>query len=217
MGGATRYWLHHALQSLQASLRARYGGDLVVRDATGNGNVTGNVTGNGCGTSSSSSSFDELAAVVRECGAKDVYCNRVYEPWKIARDRECERKFSAELNVRFRSFNAGVLYEPWDARPDATDDACWNSGYGSVRFFLRGCARLASRRRRCRRRRRCEFGYRWISALDPSASTRCAWRECRDAGKEGERTAGRSSTGRRGFATRGRSARTAPRRAFASF
>lgn len=149
MGGATRYWLHHALRSLQASLRARYGGDLVVRDATGNGNVTGNVTRNAGGTtspssssSSSSSSFDELAAVVRECGAKDVYCNRVYEPWKIARDRECERKFSAELNVRFRSFNAGVLYEPWDARPDATDDACWNSGYGSVRFFLRGCARL---------------------------------------------------------------------------
>ena len=144
MGGATRYWLHHALLSLQASLRARYGGDLVVRDATGNGNVTGNVTGNGCGTSSSSSSssFDELAAVVRECGAKDVYCNRVYEPWKIARDGECERRLAAELNVRFRSFNAGVLYEPWDARPDATDDACWNSGYGSVRFFLRGCARL---------------------------------------------------------------------------
>ena len=143
MGGATRYWLHRALLSLQASLRARYGGDLVVRDATGNGNVTGNVTGNGCGTSSSSSSsFDELAAVVRECGAKDVYCNRVYEPWKIARDGECERRFAAELNVRFRSFNAGVLYEPWDARPDATDDACWNSGYGSVRFFLRGCARL---------------------------------------------------------------------------
>ena len=155
MGGATRYWLHHALRSLQASLRARYGGDLVVRDATGNGGVTGDVTGrsvtgNGCGgngsspssSSSSSSSFDELAAVVRECGAKDVYCNRVYEPWKIARDRECQRRLLAELGVGFRSFNAGVLYEPWDARPDATDDACWNSGYGSVRFFLRGCARL---------------------------------------------------------------------------
>ena len=48
MGGATRYWLHHALQSLQASLRAE-----ATAETSSSGtppetrSVTGNVTGNG--------------------------------------------------------------------------------------------------------------------------------------------------------------------------
>ena len=54
---------------------------------------------------------------------------------------ECEAKLNA-IGIGYRSFNAGTLYEPWDAAPDRTDEACWNSGYGSVRFFLRGCVRL---------------------------------------------------------------------------
>mmetsp|Transcript_4189 Transcript_4189/g.17200 ORF Transcript_4189/g.17200 Transcript_4189/m.17200 type:complete len:207 (+) Transcript_4189:1492-2112(+) len=77
-----------------------------------------------------------------------------------------------------------------------------------------GARGWASRRRRCRRRRRCGSGYRGggrIREFNPSASTRCASRGCRDGGPAGP------STGRRGFATRGLSARTAPRRAFASF
>ena len=126
MGGASRYWAHHALQSLDAAINSRYGGAMCVRDARHR--IGG-------------SSFDELAAVARECGAKDVYCNRVYEPWKLARDEMCEAKLNA-IGIGYRSFNAGTLYEPWDAAPDRTDEACWNSGYGSVRFFLRGCVRL---------------------------------------------------------------------------
>ena len=122
MGGASRYWAHHALQSLNAAINSRYGGAMCVRDARHR--IGG-------------SSFDELAAVARECGAKDVYCNRVYEPWKLARDESCEAKLNA-IGIGYRSFNAGTLYEPWDAAPDRTDEACWNSGYGSVRFFLRG-------------------------------------------------------------------------------
>ena len=121
MGGASRYWAHHALQSLNAAINSRYGGAMCVRDAR----------------HARGSSFDELAAVARECGAKDVYCNRVYEPWKLARDETCEAKLNA-IGIGYRSFNAGTLYEPWDAAPDRTDEACWNSGYGSVRFFLRG-------------------------------------------------------------------------------
>ena len=125
MGGASRYWAHHALQSLDAAIKSRYGGALCVRDAR----------------HARGSSFDELAAIARECGAKDVYCNRVYEPWKLVRDETCEAKLNA-IGIGYRSFNAGTLYEPWDAAPDRTDEACWNAGYGSVRFFLRGCVRL---------------------------------------------------------------------------
>ena len=123
-GGAARVWLHHALEGLTRTLTRTYGAVLVLRDAT------------------RTSSFEELRDVARACGAKDVYANRVYEPWKIARDDTCEKALASECGIRYRSFNAGVLYEPWDARPDATDDACWNSGYGSVRFFLRACAAL---------------------------------------------------------------------------
>ena len=121
MGGASRYWAHHALQSLNAAINSRYGGAMCVRDAR----------------HARGSSFDELAAVARECGAKDVYCNRVYEPWKLARDETCEAKLNA-IGIGYRSFNAGTLYEPWDAAPDRTDEACWNSGYGSVGFFCEG-------------------------------------------------------------------------------
>ena len=78
MGGASRYWAHHALQSLNAAINSRYGGAMCVRDAR----------------HARGSSFDELAAVARECGAKDVYCNRVYEPWKLARDTESARQSS---------------------------------------------------------------------------------------------------------------------------
>ena len=127
LGGAARYWLHHALAALDASLRERYGSKLVIRSATGPG--------------AASSSLSELSAIAEAVRATAVYANRVYEPWKVARDAEAETTLASE-GVRFRSFNGVVLYEPWDAAPDETDDACWNSGYGSVRFFLRACAKL---------------------------------------------------------------------------
>ena len=125
LGGASRVWLHHALACLSDRLRERYGVDLTFRVADAR-------TGGSAGA---------LLGVARECGASRVYCNRVYEPWKMMRDADVERRVEA-AGVRYRSFNASVLYEPWDAKPDADDDACRRSGYGSVRFFLRACEPL---------------------------------------------------------------------------
>ena len=125
VGGASRVWLHHALACLSDRLRERYGVDLTLRvaDARTGGSAAA------------------LLGVARECGASRVYCNRVYEPWKMMRDADVERRVEA-AGVRYRSFNASLLYEPWDAKPDADDDACRRSGYGSVRFFLRACEPL---------------------------------------------------------------------------
>jgi deoxyribodipyrimidine photo-lyase len=59
MGGASRWWLHHSLQSLDADLR-KFGSQLILR------------RGNVC---------DVLPALVKETGATAVHCIRHYEPW----------------------------------------------------------------------------------------------------------------------------------------
>jgi deoxyribodipyrimidine photo-lyase len=59
MGGASRWWLHHSLQSVDADLR-KLGSRLILR------------RGNVC---------DVLPALVAETGASAVHCIRHYEPW----------------------------------------------------------------------------------------------------------------------------------------
>ncbi|MCB2066003.1 MAG: deoxyribodipyrimidine photo-lyase, partial [Erythrobacter sp.] len=59
MGGASRWWLHHALEALQADL-ARHGSQLVIR----RGPV-----------------HQVLPALVAETGAEAVHALRHYEPW----------------------------------------------------------------------------------------------------------------------------------------
>ncbi|MDQ1241796.1 MAG: deoxyribodipyrimidine photo-lyase [Pseudomonadota bacterium] len=63
-GGASRWWLHHSLARLDASLRAR-GGRLVLR---------------------SGNTLQALLAVAGETGARQVYWNRIYDPVLVARD-----------------------------------------------------------------------------------------------------------------------------------
>ena len=59
MGGASRWWLHHALQALQSDL-ARHHSQLVIRK----GNAV-----------------DELCKLAEETGATTVHALRHYEPW----------------------------------------------------------------------------------------------------------------------------------------
>jgi deoxyribodipyrimidine photo-lyase len=76
----------------------------------------------------------------REVGAKAVFYNRLYDPWKLDRDRDLEAALT-KADVAVRSFNASLLYEPWDVTPDSPEGLRM-SGYGSVRFFLNGCTHL---------------------------------------------------------------------------
>ena len=88
-GGAARWWLHHALAALDASLRAR-GARLIV--ARGE-------------------SATVLRELVRATGAGAVYWNRRYEPAVIARDRAIKTELAA-AGLDAASCNGALLHEP---------------------------------------------------------------------------------------------------------
>lgn len=88
-GGASRWWLHHSLVALDASLRAR-GSRLII-------------AGGGSG--------DVLGDLITATGAGAVYWNRRYEPAVVARDKTLKADLSAS-GVEARSFNSALLFEP---------------------------------------------------------------------------------------------------------
>lgn len=73
MGGASRWWLHHSLASLDAALREK-GSRLILRRGK-------------CD--------DMLAALAEEVGTKRVHCIRHYEPWW----RNAERAVGKRLEL----------------------------------------------------------------------------------------------------------------------
>ncbi len=85
-GGASRWWLHHSLAALDASLRER-GSRLII---------------------ASGESGAVLRELIKTTGATAVHWNRRYEPASIARDKELK----AGLGVEAKSFNAALLFEP---------------------------------------------------------------------------------------------------------
>jgi len=87
MGAASRWWLHHSLHSLNSAL------DNSLHTAAGD-------------------ALDILPELVRQCGVRAVYWNRCYEPWRIQRDKLLKEKLQA-LGIEVRSFNASLLWEPW--------------------------------------------------------------------------------------------------------
>ncbi len=88
-GGASRWWLHHALAALAASLQA-LGSRLVL--ARGDSGA-------------------ELQRILRATGATAVYWNRRYEPAAIARDRSIKAGLAA-AGTEVKSFNGALLFEP---------------------------------------------------------------------------------------------------------
>ncbi len=88
-GGATRWWLHHSLKSLDADLR-KLGSRLVI--ATGE-------------------SGTELTRLLSATGADAVYWNRRYEPAIITRDKAIKSALQAD-GFEAKSFNSALLFEP---------------------------------------------------------------------------------------------------------
>ena len=115
LGGAVKVWLHHALRSLDDSLRTHCRSRLILRDAR------------------SSSSETALMSIARETGASAVHINRLYEPWKVERDAEITASLRRS-GVRVESFAASVLYEPQVVRPDEDGDSL-QKGFASVGFW----------------------------------------------------------------------------------
>ncbi|MEX1196734.1 MAG: deoxyribodipyrimidine photo-lyase [Pseudohongiellaceae bacterium] len=91
-GAASRWWLHHSLLALDRSLDGR------LRVVAGDPLVL-------------------LPALIRQAGARAVYWNRCYEPWQIARDRQLKATLK-EVDIEAHSFNASLLWEPWEVHKD---------------------------------------------------------------------------------------------------
>ena len=119
MGGCTKYWLHHSLDLLDASLRERCGSGLVLRLG---------------------SALEELLQLIAETGADRVLWNRVYEPWFWERDRFVDEVLT-DAGIQTSQHNAVVLFEPELAKPDERPE-CLRLGFGSVGFFLSACQLL---------------------------------------------------------------------------
>ena len=108
-GGASHWWLHQSLDALAAELR-KVGSRLILRQ------------GDTAAT---------LLQLIEETGASGVYCNRMYEPATMQRDAAIKRML-AERGVEYKSFAAGLLFEPWtvltkSATPYKVFTPFWNT------------------------------------------------------------------------------------------
>ena len=108
MGAASRWWLHHALGALDQSL------DGKLYTARGDAK-------------------DILPALAARVGAKAVFWNRAYEPWRIVRDTALKSSLE-ESGIEAVSSNGALLWEPWEVRKgDGTPYKVFTP------FFRRGC------------------------------------------------------------------------------
>ena len=92
-GAASRWWLHHSLQSLDASLHA-LGSRLVLRRGP------------------AEKVIPELAA---ECDSQAVYWNRIYEQGSRERDARLKQSLSAR-GVAAENLKGNLLFEPWEVK-----------------------------------------------------------------------------------------------------
>ncbi|MDA4846235.1 cryptochrome/photolyase family protein [Hoeflea poritis] len=87
MGGASRWWLHHSLASLDKAL----GGGLQFFRGPAD---------------------EVIDRLVERHAVSGVYWNRCYEPWRIQRDSAI-KKVLTEKGVPVHSENGSLLWEPW--------------------------------------------------------------------------------------------------------
>jgi deoxyribodipyrimidine photo-lyase len=92
-GGATRWWLHHSLAALDASLREK-GSRLVLRQGA---------------------ALPSLRQLIQETGATAVHWQRCYEPDRISRDTVVKEALKAE-GIEVASHAGALLNEPMAIR-----------------------------------------------------------------------------------------------------
>ncbi|KAK3230891.1 hypothetical protein Dsin_002772 [Dipteronia sinensis] len=107
-GRVSRWWLKHSLAHLDSSLRSL--GTYLI-------------------TKRSSDSLSSLLQVVKQTGATQLFFNHLYDPLSLVRDHRAKELLTAQ-GVAVRSFNADLLYEPWDVNdaqghPFTTFAAFW--------------------------------------------------------------------------------------------
>lgn len=82
MGGASRWWLHESLSELNKALK-----DTMIFE-------TGDP-------------LPIVQKIMHDTGAQDIFWNRCYEPWRIARDKHIKDTIKGA-----KSYNGALLYEP---------------------------------------------------------------------------------------------------------
>jgi len=92
-GAATKVWLDGSLRSLDVDLR-KIGSRLIIRRGP---------------------TLVTLRSLIRETNADAVMWSRRYEPSAIARDAAIKKALKDD-GVEAESFNAGLLFEPWEIR-----------------------------------------------------------------------------------------------------
>ncbi len=88
-GSAQQWWIHHSLASLAEALAAR-GSKLTLRRGDAS---------------------EEIAAVVADTGAKEVFWSHRYEPDLAMRDRSLRDSLS-EIGVGVKAFGGALLHDP---------------------------------------------------------------------------------------------------------
>lgn len=92
MGGASRWWLHHSLQALNASLGKKlsvyYGNPQPILDD-----------------------------ILKRFDVEAVYWNRCYEPWRMYRDTLIKENLKKQ-GIEVHTCNGSLLWEPWDIKKD---------------------------------------------------------------------------------------------------
>jgi deoxyribodipyrimidine photo-lyase len=107
-GGASRWWLQQSLSALNGALDGGLqlfrGDPLVV-----------------------------LPHLLSQQGITRIVWNRCYEPWQIKRDKALRQQLQ-ELGIEVLSFNAGLLWEPWEVlKKDGTPYQVFTP------YYRRGC------------------------------------------------------------------------------
>ncbi|GAA0159697.1 DNA photolyase [Lithospermum erythrorhizon] len=95
-GRVSRWWLKQSLAHLDSSLR-NLGTSLI--------------------TKRSKDSVSCLLEVVKSTGATQLLFNHLYDPISLVRDHRTKEALTAH-GVAVRSFNADLLYEPWEINDD---------------------------------------------------------------------------------------------------
>mgnify|MGYP001969699355 CR=1 FL=1 len=93
LGEASRWWLHYALEDLDAQLR-KVGSRLIIR--AGDPQLI-------------------LEEVLHKTKASHLFWNRQYEPAAIARDKKLKAHFT-KSGITVESFNSSLLHEPWEVQ-----------------------------------------------------------------------------------------------------
>ncbi|MCW5735368.1 MAG: deoxyribodipyrimidine photo-lyase [Enhydrobacter sp.] len=109
-GAASRWWLHHSVRALEASLRS-LGSRLILRRGAAE---------------------QVIGDLARECDATTVYWNRAYDPGTRERDARLEQSLGAR-GVAAEGLKANLLFEPWEVRTAS------GSPYKVFTAFWRAC------------------------------------------------------------------------------